>query len=560
MARRPIVRILNGFADTLLQRAQPALLQWLSSRLGDGVSVGRLQTEGSSIVVYDAVLPLGAAVLHVDQATFRIALGQHGVPGSLVALRGELVVPSAAAGTAPTFRAPLSFVSDGDESDAWIRGKLQVSDASWAVSAGQDAQAPLSGTFELEVTRDRFRLEDGEATAGDATIALSLAGRFDDAGQTVDEARLRVANARIGHFLDALVALTGRELRLPFPISAEVKCTGRIELVGDRLEVSLGVSSQASQLIATGHGNRSAIEQGKLAGRLHPWDILSADRSVRERDPDGEEPFGVELLVRGPFGELEGELSLQSGAASAEGSFDLGAGELAVRSLGARLAVRCLRLAGVGALGVTHAEEGRAPVKGFALPDDATVDAMLQFREHRWSGEVGLRTPRSELRLAPFHYRRAAGDFEAGAFEGSRLFGTLDAHDAVAAGLFPSPLRPSEGSAELDLALQGAGRETSVEGTVTAASLFWTLGGATPVELTHAKTGLRVDGSAVTLTGLEGRLLEGTIAVDTRIVYPVDGVFHLPKGSYRLSGVRARRWLGERFGISLPPGVVLDTD
>ncbi|MEM9196070.1 MAG: hypothetical protein AAGF12_43295, partial [Myxococcota bacterium] len=92
------------------------------------------------------------------------------------------------------------------------------------------------------------------------------------------------------------------------------------------------------------------------------------------------------------------------------------------------------------------------------------------------------------------------------------------------------------------------------------ASLFWTLGGAAPVELTDATTGLRVDGSAVTLTSLEGRLLEGTIAVDTRIAYPVDGIFHLPKGSYRLSGVRARRWLGERFGISLPPGVVLDTD
>ena len=78
----------------------------------------------------------------------------------------------------------------------------------------------------------------------------------------------------------------------------------------------------------------------------------------------------------------------------------------------------------------------------------------------------------------------------------------------VGRGLPPPPAWVSE------LPMFGAGVDTFVEGRLTTASLSWEFyEGAAPVELSAAAAGLRVDGDAVTLTGLEGRVFGGALAV-----------------------------------------------
>ncbi|MEZ4339725.1 MAG: hypothetical protein R3B82_24155, partial [Sandaracinaceae bacterium] len=230
------------------------------------------------------------------------------------------------------------------------------------------------------------------------------------------------------------------------------------------------------------------------------------------------------------------------------------------RASGARIDAAAV-VAFARASGAAWLRLGSEPVEKalFALPDDAEVDFELRFADGL-AGEVSFATPRSRVSVAPL---RMDGE---GRFDGSVVKGRLAAADALTAGLFPGPFKPLPvGVATLELPMFGAGEGTWVDGRVTTASLSWELfEGAPPVELVAAATGLRVDGEAVTLTGLEGRVFGGPIAVDLRIAYPEAGQrIATPTGRLVIDGARDGfgPWLRELLGRSrLPVGLALDLE
>ncbi len=243
----------------------------------------------------------------------------------------------------------------------------------------------------------------------------------------------------------------------------------------------------------------------------------------------------------------------------------LGSGTLALDPLARRASGARIDAASVvgfaRARGIDWLRLGSEPIERalFALPDDAEVDFELAFGDGL-EGEVSFATPRSRVSIAPLRVDREDR------FDGSVLRGRLAAADALTAGLFPGPFRPLPvGAATLDLPMFGAGAGAWVDGRVTTASLSWELyEGAPPFELVAGATGLRVDGEAVTLTGLEGRIFGGPVALDLRVAYPETGQrIDTPTGRLRIDGARDGfgAWLRDLLGRSrLPAGLALDVE
>lgn len=305
-------------------------------------------------------------------------------------------------------------------------------------------------------------------------------------------------------------------------------------LVGERVGVTgrIGGSLRAPELDVRGRSERITFARG--GGTLALEEVIA---DARWHD-------GAHLDVGARLG--SGTVQLDPLARRASGArVDAGAVVALARARG----IAWLRLA-----------SEPAPRGRFALPDDAEIDFELGLEGGAVAGALTVATPRSRVSIDPL---RVAAD---GRWDGSMVRGRLAADDALRAGLFPSALRPlPQGLATMELGVSGAGAGASVEGRITTASLAWRLlEGAPPVELVAAACDLRVDGEAVTLRGLEGRVFGGPIALDLRVAYPdAGGRARLPTGRLVLDGAREGfgPWLRQLLGRSrLPAGLALDVE
>ncbi len=238
---------LDGLGNALLARTLPTLREWLGAKLGPQARVDSMEIDGAQLRVAGGVLPLGpVALLVVDRASFRVSpeqLGRGLPPLRLESLEGSVVVPGEDPGS-PRFVAPLRFESRGTpQPDEWVSGVATITAARWRVKAGPDAQAPLSGSIALRVTSSAWTLSEGKATAADATIALDASGRLDDAARGLERAALRVEDARLGHFIDALAALAALDIDVPLALPWAAKSRGSVRVEGDALQLEIAMTS-----------------------------------------------------------------------------------------------------------------------------------------------------------------------------------------------------------------------------------------------------------------------------------------------------------------------------
>lgn len=579
--RGGVSRLFHTFANAVLARTLPSVRAWLVSKLDERASIEGMEIYGPRVILLDAKLPIGpTAILEVERAVFAASaddLAAGRPPLRMESMSGRLIVPGDEEG-ALRFEAPIELEGLPPESGLeWVHGIAKVDGARWTASMGRDAQAPIVGQIRVRVTSSEWELADGEATAADATIRIAASGRLDDPERAVERARLATEDARVGHYLDALFALAGRELTLPVPLPYTGKVDGEIALEADgALRADLELTTEASTLGVHARGDRAAgtIERGRLEGKLDWADLLPEAVAARvdlERSdpPELEGTLSGELTAPALDARLTASalalshddrtLALEDLQATATGEgielgFRLGAGvgraslgrgeppRLSLQHLDAPAAVELIAIAGAGsALRLASADPEEAI---FALPDDATLELSGSYEEGALRGHMEVATPRSRLHLSPLVIAT-----EDGALDGTAIKGSLASADALDAGLFPGPIRVDrQGAAQLDARLIGAGADTALEGRLTSASLGWKFRAREdlpPVVLSAAASDLRVDGEAVTLTGLEGNLFGGRAEMDLRITY----VGETPIG--RVLVTDAKEGLGKWVGAAL---------
>ncbi len=649
MERGAIAGLFHTFANAVLARTLPSVREWLRQKVGERATIASMELDGARVHLIDARLPLGpTAVLEIERATFATSAGDLAAgrpPMRMESMRGRLTVPDEAGGL--RFEAPLTFEGEPPRTGLeWVHGRVTVEGARWAASMGRDAQAPIDGTIRVSVTSSDWALEGGEAKAGDATLWIDAAGRLDDDARAVERARLRTDDARVGHYLDALFALAGREVRLNVPLPWAGKVDGELALEDGALRAELELRTPRSSLTVSARGQREGpvIDEARVEGVVSWADLLPEEARARV-DLDESAPLTLEGHAHGALDALEGALRLDSPRVVADflarpaalgvdvalgrrttararlavdgagewtaalevdedgalagalgGAIDAQAiagpevtlagapialsgaiaGTLRAPSLGATLAAPRLTVARAGAEATVEEVEATARLDGarvrarigagvatvtlargadpqievqhldapaalsllvlagagesfrlasddaretlFALPDDLLVELRGALGPERFEATVELATPRSRLHLAPLAVARADG-----ALDGSALTGTLAAADALDVGLFPGPVHVDRaGTAQLDARLVGAGADAALEGRVTTASLGWCFRARPdlpPIVLSAAATGLRVDGEALTLTGLEGNVFGGRGRMDLRVTY-----------------------------------------
>jgi len=308
MAERGTVgRLLNAFANAVLERTLPSVRKWLASKAGPDASVRDMQVDGSRIHLLEARLPLGpTAVLEIDRATF-VARVSDATPLYLESLEGRLVVPREDGGD-PRFSAPLRVDGEpGPTGKEWVHGALTVTDARWLASAGRDAQAPMSGTATVSLTSSEWSLVDGSATAGEAAIGVAGRGRIDDPGRGLERAVLDAQNARAGHFADALFALAGRDNPLNVPLPWTGRCDGRVVVDATRVTAELEVRTEGSTLAIDAVVDDGVVERARVDGTLQWSDLLPASIAGGF---EGSAPVSCAGDLSGALAALDGTLAL----------------------------------------------------------------------------------------------------------------------------------------------------------------------------------------------------------------------------------------------------------
>lgn len=309
------------------------------------------------------------------------------------------------------------------------------------------------------------------------------------------------------------------------------------------VDLGVGVSS----------GDRVRIT-GTLGGGLRAPQVRAEARAERLGYRRGDAQVELEAVALDVEWSEALQISVRARVGSGTIALDPRAKTATVARIDAESAVALLRVAGVDWVRLGSESEALAM---FAIPDDAEIDAQLAFHDGV-RGEVHLATPRSRISVEPLVY-------SGGVLDGSVLRGRLAAQDGLTAGLFPGPVKPRpEGAVDLELAMFGWGADTYVEGRLVTASLTWIFFDGTPgVMLVAAACGLRVDGQAVTLTGLEGNVFGGRIELTMRIAYPDARGPSTPTGRLLISGAREGLgpWLREALGVDrLPTGLTLDAE
>jgi hypothetical protein len=464
-------RFLNGLANALLERTLPTIRAWLTARLGPSVAVAQMTVEGSTMRLEGALLPLGPGMeLEVKRAVFALQpeLVRGGVPVRLRELEGELrsIAPK---GTEP-FRAPVTFApSENASRDAWVDGQLTTRNATWPVRTGQGTQAPLDGVVALLVTSESWSMARGDITCAAARVRLDARGRVDDPSQGLIEARLVASEARAGHFVDALAALSGA---LPpalssLPWDAIVDCD-LAYLQGGASRIDLRARTQAgSALTVEGTISGGETVEARARGTIEASEAV-IPHAVREGlVAFGVKQLAVEAMVSGTTKEPVLEVELRG---SANG---------------------------------LHAE--------LTLERDKAKEGMR--------GALRVKTVTSDLALEPFLFGPTG-------LQTSRLIGTLSVRDARALGFFgPGPVLPTQGVVFGDLEVTETRDEKGdsafvIEGPISTKSLVlaWEARPhATPIAIEDASAVMRFDAHAFTLRAIYARAFHGSLRGDLTI-------------------------------------------
>lgn len=241
-------RILAGFANVVLERGLPRLKTWLRERLGDDADLGSLRMEGTRARLRDVKLPFGDAVVWIDDALLRLDTANPKKPRlCLVELRGEVRSVEAESG----FRAPIELVETRDDDPtAWVHGRLRIDDATWAQKRGRGDMQPLSGIVDVKITLERWELSDGHVTGSAAEVWVEAEGAMDNSdGRALDRAKLVFEQARAGHLVDGLAALTKADISPSLPLPWSALLTGSIAWSRDgQLDVAASIDDPLGKL------------------------------------------------------------------------------------------------------------------------------------------------------------------------------------------------------------------------------------------------------------------------------------------------------------------------
>jgi hypothetical protein len=232
-------RLFEGLANAILERGRPRLVSWLQARFGPSAELGALRFEDARVHLEDARVPLTPKMrLSIARASIEVV----SVPPPRVALsslEGELLTDGG-------LRAEVRFAGEAGAGEAWVRGLFSVVRASWP-----GAVEPLAGALRLNVTSERWSIDDGSFTAAEAKIGLCGRGDIDADGLSViEEAKLTIEGARAAPFEAALRAITDRGFELG--AFADAIVAGTIVARGAHADVALTARSALGVVEAKG--------------------------------------------------------------------------------------------------------------------------------------------------------------------------------------------------------------------------------------------------------------------------------------------------------------------
>ena len=278
---RGVGRVLGTFANAVLERTLPRIREWLKARLGPDATLNALELDGPRVHLVDARIPIGKNLsLFVARATLLTSpeeLVSGGAPVRLERLEGTL---SALRDGAPTFTAPIELVGRPGSRGAWVDADVRLFDAAWQQRNGVGDAAPLSGTARLVVSTETWSLADASFVSGASRIRVEASGPLADAEGGLVRARVEAERARLGHFLDALAAWSGREghlskmvSRVPLPWDALVDGTLALDRDG-RLTVDAKLETESSHLAIGLDVGPDGVARASAQGSMAWCDLL----------------------------------------------------------------------------------------------------------------------------------------------------------------------------------------------------------------------------------------------------------------------------------------------
>lgn len=478
-------------------------------------------TEGSFLHLRGVRVPVGPrGVLLLTKATVALAgKREAGLPElRLHAFEGALTFGEEG------FSADVHFTAVPDpDARAWVAGDLSITNATWAGTApGRPRRGPMSGSARLFVTSQEARLEDGrlESQSQDeggpvADVRFTAEGTPDPA--TLRRARISLPKARVGAFVDAVRAVTGRPLEIPPGVPPDAGLDGEItwdEHTGGTCKLHTSTDGLRATVEGTVDANGGSL-RGRIEADVAPALPMYAARVPAPLVPRDEDVLHLALDLGGDVkrpvvnGTLAGpsvsfrfgrprfcplltlagvhadiaiaddvaRIRARAKASSApiQASLDLPLRAARGRRVTGRVEnIEAIWLTAIAtALGVEgvklegdHALDAEDVAAPWLVPRDAKTTAAVTFEhdgaEAKISATVKVATAASHLALEPV---AIAGD----RITGGRFHGSLDVAEALKIGLFPFAVRPRpDGAIRIDVALEGPLASPTARGRIGA--------------------------------------------------------------------------------------------
>ncbi len=395
------------------------------------------------------------------------------------------------------------------------------------------------------MTDRAWRLANGERSGTEARVRSEGHGATDaaSAAEALSGATLVLDSARVGPFVDAIGAMTGKRFDVPSVVPLDALLTGQLAFdvsSGGRCKLHVTSDTVTFDLAGTVRPDGSALDV-EAAGAIAAAALARRATLPAAFVPREDDRVAITLRATGDVKAPVATLTLEA----SEIGFRLGRprfvppfvvenlrarGQLVGKELVLEGSARAGRVA-IGAKGgrerldvtATDLEPSwivavaQATGVTFALPPDARIGAELAIAisTRRATGTVRLATASSSLALDGF-------GLEADRIEGA-LRGTLSTDDAIAAGLLAFDPRPRGGDVvHVDLALSGAPRALVVAGRLEATRLVVASGTASrlpSIPIEDVVTNIRVDAHAFAFDHGRLRAFGGVLGVEGRISF-----------------------------------------
>jgi len=569
-----VTRVLDSFANTLLDLGLPKIKEWLKSRLGPNADVGKLTTEGRKVHLESVTIPIGPrGLLELARATCTLASsGRGGLPGARLSFF-EGVLTFGGSGE-PSFTAKVAFEETANDEDAWVHGKLGIAEATWSEDGiVREGHVPMNGKARLVVTSTGWEMADGTLETGTAHVSFAGAGKLEGDG-SLGRASLVAKQARTRHFIDALTALAGAALPLVVPAAlGDPMLDGEVSFADGRGKGSVRLASDAFDLTIEGElaiENAEPAIEATIEGKAFPGKLLVAAGAREEFVPDEDAEAHIDLVVTGSasrpvvrgsiaaavlpfrFGRarflpplsarevrvaivdsdrehvaLEGGLTFEGRAVDLAANIPFApAGKktvhIALDDLEAEALAAVLGVTPLRALVALEGDDTSHTGAKFFLPRFTRTSGHVKLTRDAENleaeGALAFETPRSALALD----LRSAN----GTLDGSKLRGTLAFADALAAGLFPFEIRPgSSGALEGELDLSGPPDDLLLEGKVTSDAVEVVLESRPEVPafvFTDVAGHLSLGRKALAYRDIVGRGYGGTLRLHGRVLFDAE--------------------------------------